>query len=133
MRRLIFTAAVAVSVCVPTSGLAAEDTLLGSYRGNYTAVTMHGQVPFGVDLDIDYAKDGVVHATMTEHGHRPEAGALCNGNYDMRGTYEGNHLKIGTKSGGDGGTCARFFDLVKEGDSLVGTTPRGQRVELRRR
>lgn len=94
---------------------------------------MHGQVSFGIDLDIDYAEKGEVRATMTEYGHRPEAGALCNGKYYMHGRYEGNQFKLGTKTGGDGGTCARFFELEKDGDALTGTTARGQRVELRRR
>jgi hypothetical protein len=117
----------AISFCI-----GAEEGLVGSYRGNFTTVTMHGQVPFGIDLDIEYAEKGVLRATMTEYGHRAEAGALCNGKYDMRGKYEGNNLKLGTKTGGDGGTCARFFELHKDGDSLVGTTAKGQRVELHR-
>jgi len=126
-------AAVGLAVSVSAIGFAADEGLIGSYRGNFTTVTMHGQVPFGIDMDITYAQDGVVRATMTEYGHRPEAGALCNGKYEMRGTYEGNSLKLGTKTGGDGGTCVRFFHLVKEGDALTGTTGKGQRVELHRK
>jgi len=112
---------------------AADDSLTGSYRGNFTTVTMHGQVPFGIDLDIEYAEKGILRATMTEYGHRPEAGALCNGKYEMHGTYEGNRMKLGTRSGGIGGTCARRFEIVREGDTLVGTTAKGQRVELHRK
>ena len=111
----------------------ADDSFVGSYTGNFTTVTMHGQVQVGIDLDIDYAENGIVRATMIEYGHRPEAGALCNGKYMMRGTYEGNSLKLGTNMGGDGGTCPRYFKAVKEGNTLTGTTGRGQRVELRRK
>lgn len=120
-----------VALSPPTVG--AQDSLLGSYRGNFTTVTMHGQVQFGIDLDIEYAEKGVLRATMTEYGHRPEAGALCNGKYELHGTYEGNRMKMGTKAGGIGGTCVRHFEIVKEGDSLVGTTGKGQRVELHRK
>ena len=124
---------VVLVLALPAACLGAQDGLLGSYRGNFTTVTMHGQVPFGIDLDIVYAEKGIVRATMTEYGHRPEAGALCNGKYELHGTYEGKSLKLGTKSGGDGGTCVRFFQLLQEGDALTGTTGRGQRVELHRR
>jgi len=127
----IAVAAFLLSLLASLSGpVHADESWVGKYRGNFTAVTMHGQVPVGIDLDIEYAENGIVRATMTEYGHRAEAGAPCNGKYLMRGSLEGNRAKLGTKTGGNGGTCARSFELVKEGDSLNGTTGRGQRVEL---
>src|SRR5438105_15377686 len=82
------------------ASVSAEDSLLGTYRGYFTIVTMHGQVQVGADLVIDYADNGKVRGTMTQYNRRPEAGGVCNGRYALRGKYEGSSLELGTMHGG---------------------------------
>ena len=123
----------AILLALPLSAIAEptaeEQALLGTYKGH-----MHvdsGMMPeIGMDLVIEHAEGGRVTATLTQYNKRPEAAGSCNGKFPMKGTFRDNKLRLRTNTGGDGGNCPFRFEAVKEGDKLIGATPRGGRIEL---
>jgi hypothetical protein len=105
-------------------GPSAPHPLVGRYRGSMRVYEpLH--VYAGLDLIITSVNElGFVKGKATSYARRP-----CTGDFDMRGRYQNKEVRMRTIEG----PCAIGLDLKDEGNRLVGTTGRGEPVELLRR
>ena len=96
----------------------AQQTLLGTYSGSYSATTFSGSNPIEVrlTLDITSLEDGIVKGKGMNYS-RP-----CYGEYPLEGILKGNELKLdATRKGGPAGDCGMSLRLTVDGNKLVGT------------
>ena len=125
MKKVIAAVAIVGGV---VSAAYAQDSLVGTWTGNYTFPGRRGDTLLGVRLQIASAEDGVVKgvATLSTRG-------ACAGDYPMAGKYEENKLSMrATAKGGTAGDCSFSFNVVREGNRLVGTTGGGRPLQLSR-
>jgi hypothetical protein len=106
-----------------SQGSRGEAPVHGRYVGNlFTNSEM-----VGLTLVISGFNDGVVTGTATLGGRG------CNGAYPMQGRYQSNKLSLrATRNGGPAGDCPLNFALNVLGDTLVGATDSGDKVQLRK-
>jgi hypothetical protein len=104
----------------------AQDSIVGSYNGNYEVQTIRGQQRWGVTLAIASVEDGKVKGTATLH----QGG--CQGSYPVEGSVKGNVIGVrATEKGGPAGDCSFGFKGKVEGNRLVGNMGKYE-VELRK-
>ena len=128
MKRLALASMIAITMGHGTITYA-QDSLVGTYKGNFTVPSNIGDIQIGVQLIIASVEDGVVKGTLTQYGFG--SGGACAGNYPMEGKYDGNKLVMrATAKGGRAGDCGFGFDVVQEGNKFVGKTGSGRPIQL---
>ena len=126
MKRLALASFIAITVGHGTLTLA-QDSLVGTYTGNYTVPGRYGNpVQVGVTLTIASVENGVVTGTASQ-----STGGPCTGDYPMEGKYDGNKLVMKeTAKGGKAGDCTFRFNVAQDGNNWVGTTGGGRAIQL---
>ena len=91
----------------------AQQGIVGKYNG--TLVRERGRSS-GITIEITSAEDGKLKGSYTSHGS-----GVCGGIFPIEGTYQGNKLQFTAAKGGPTGDCLeRKFEVVLDGDKLVG-------------
>ena len=104
----------------------AQDSLVGTYKGNNTGPGCPGDVQVEVQLVIASVEKGVVKGTVTQFSK-----GGCAGEYPMEGTYDDNKLVMkSTGKGGRAGDCDFGLNVALEGNKLVGTNVGGRPIQL---
>lgn len=99
------------------------DAMRGRYTGNY----FDASDMIGLTLVISSIENGVVKAAATLGGRG------CEGQYPMQGTFQNNRLDLNaTRKGGPAGDCPLSLSLAAQGNTLVGATGDGNKVQLSR-
>ena len=105
----------------------AEESLVGTYTGTFQGAKRNDKSN-GVSLVIASVENGVVKGTAT----RFQRGA-CNGEYPMEGELSGTALTMkATEKGGSAEDCSFGINVTQQGNTLVGTTHKGQPIQLSR-
>ncbi|HSQ04610.1 MAG TPA: hypothetical protein VLN59_11265 [Burkholderiales bacterium] len=121
--------AIGFAITLFCSGLAyPADALIGKYSGSVTYPGRRGDTPIGLELVIESIESGTVKAKAAYSMRGP-----CAGEYLMAGTYADNKLRLKSiENSGRTGDCVLILNLAAEGNSLVGATASGYRVQLSR-
>ena len=125
MKRLLIACSIAAAVVTVAH---AQDSLLGTWTGSYTSPGSMGQhgAQHGVQLIIASVENGLAKGTATLSTRGP-----CSGEYPMEGKSEDNKLSMkATAKGGRLGDCSFSFNVVREGNKLVGTAGAGRPLQL---
>jgi hypothetical protein len=120
---------VAIAFAVMISGSAgalAQDSIAGTYNGNYEVYNRAGKQTYGVTLVINSVEDGKVKGTATYHQ------GSCRGDYPVEGTLKDGVVGVrATAKGGPSGDCSFGFKGKVDGNRLVGNMGKYD-VELRK-
>ena len=123
MKRLLIACSIAAAVVTVAH---AQDSLLGTWTGSYPFPGPVGPIQLGVQLIIASVENGLAKGTATLSTRGP-----CSGEYPMEGKSEDNKLSMkATAKGGRFGDCSFSFNVVREGNKLVGTTGTGRSLQL---
>jgi len=110
MNRVIVVG-LALSLC--SLAVHAQQGIVGKYNG--TLVRASGKSS-GITIEITSAENGKLKGSYTSHGR-----GVCGGIFPIEGTYQGNKLEFTAAKGGPTGDCLeRKFEVVSDGDKLVG-------------
>jgi hypothetical protein len=119
-----------VGIALLSASLAlAQDSLVGTYTGNYLLSNRSGDTPVGLQLIIESVENGVVKGTARLS--RTSKANYCAGEYPVQGTYRDNTLKLrSSERSGIAADCGLSLNLKQEGNKLTGTRGSGHAVEL---
>jgi hypothetical protein len=114
-----FAAACLTAAISTQATVFAEDVVVGTYSGSYTFPGPVGDTPLGVKLVItDVDGDGVVKGRVELNSRGP-----CAGDYPMLGKLQEKKLVMrSTEKRGRAGDCSFSFNVVADGNKLIGTT-----------
>jgi hypothetical protein len=115
-----------VAVSCASAAAVAQDSLVGTYNGNYEVSTPGGHQRWGVTLTISNVEEGKVKGIATlQRGP-------CRGDYPVEGVVKNGVIGVSaTAKGGPSGDCSFAFKGKVDGTRLVGNMGKYE-VELRR-
>ena len=123
--KLLGGVAFVAMTCASAAALA-QDSLAGTYKGDYEVYGSGGQRRFGVTLVISGVEDGKVKGTATLHQGN------CRGDYPVEGSVKDGVIGVrSTTKGGPSGDCGFGFKGKVDGNRLVGNMGKYD-VELRK-
>ena len=113
MKRIV---AIAVAAFAALSvQVSAQESLAGTYKGDYEVYGSGGQRRFGLTLVIDSVEDGKVKGTATLHQ------GACRGEYPVEGSVKDGVIGVrATQKGGSAGDCGFGFKGKVDGNRLIG-------------
>jgi len=115
-----------VALACGSATAAAQDSLAGTYKGDYEVYTSGVQRRLGMTLVISEVEDGKVKGTATfQQGP-------CRGDYPVQGRVRDGVIGIvSTTKGGASGDCSFGFKGKVDGNRLVGNMGKYE-VEFRK-
>ena len=124
MKATFVAASLALLAFIPLR-LSAQESIIGTYSGHFMQKSQRGERSRALHLVISNLEGDVASARLTRQT------SDCGGEHPMQGKYDGNRLKLrSTEKGGAAADCSLSLDLTVEGKKLVGTTGRGEQVQL---
>jgi hypothetical protein len=123
--KLLTGIAVVATACASATAVA-QESVAGTYNGNYEVSTPRGHQRWGVTLTISNVEGGKVKGIATlQQGP-------CRGDYPVEGVVKNGVIGVtATAKGGPGGDCSFFFKGKIDGNRLVGNMGKYD-VELRK-
>jgi len=106
----------------------AQDSLTGTWRGQFESQSRRGSTFNGVTMVIHEVKDGDVTGTLTYLSR-----GTCSGDFELKGRFGDGTLSMrSAEKGGRTGECSFRFEARLQDGKLVGKTSQGRAVELGR-
>ena len=104
----------------PAKGSQELDNVRGRYTGSYSMMTVFGERPVGVTLEITSIEGGKVGGKATRM--QVQGVPACWGDYNLQGTLKGKSLVLrSTQKSGPAGDCDMALQLTVSGTKLTGT------------